>query len=137
VTDICVTVPARLWAEWLAEGDLPGSEAEYESHFWVPRPLPKIAPGDRVYIVAQGALRGYAPLVRTETYCALNPGRACLLRAGGAVAVSIPEEIRGFRGWRYRFWDRADEIAFPGWRDARARVGRPDPAQPDLFGVLT
>lgn len=137
MTDVVVTVPQGLWASWLAEGDLPGDEAQYESHFWIPRPLPTIAPGERVYIVAHGALRGYAPLVRTERYCTINPGRACLLRAGGAVAVSIPEEIRGFQGFRYRWWDRADEIPFPGWRDARARVTAPDPAQPALFGVPT
>lgn len=137
MSDVVVTVPARLWDAWIAEGDLPGEEAQYESHFWVPRPLPKIAPGERVYIVAHGALRGYAPLVRTETYCSLNPGRACLLRAGGAVAVSIPEEIRGFQGYRYRWWNRTVELQFSGWRDPRARPLIPDPAQPDLFGVLT
>lgn len=135
MSDVVVTVPQRLWETWIAEGDLPGEEAEYESHFWIPRPLPKIAAGDRVYIVAHGALRGYAPLVRVETYCQLNPGRGCLLRRGSAVAVSIPQPIPGFRGWRYRWWQREDEVPFPGWRDPRARVTASDDAQqPSLFG---
>lgn len=134
MADVIVTVPMRLWDEWLAEGDLPGDEAQYESHFWVKRPLPKIGPGERVYVAAHGALRGYAPLVRLEAFCALNPGRGCLLRSGGAVAVSIAQAIPGFQGYRYRWWDLGDEVPFPGWRDPRARVAVADPRQPDLFG---
>lgn len=135
--DCVVTVPARLWRDWIAEGDLPGQEAEYESHFWVPKPLPRIAPGDRVYIVAHGAIRGYAPLVRTEARCALAPFRGCLVREGGAVAVTVPGlEVVGFRGFRYRWWDRADEVPFPRWKDPHARVTRDQfDAQPGLFAL--
>lgn len=115
MSDIVVTVPKGQWQAWLGEGDLPGAEAEYESHFWLPMLPPDIQPDDRVYIVAHGKLRGYAPLVRTELRCRLNPSRSCLVREGGAVAVTIPGPIHGFRGWRYRFWDRAVEIPFPDW----------------------
>lgn len=133
MSDIVVTVPRDLWESWLAEGDLPGDDPQYESHFWIAPPLPKIVAGDRVYVVAHGALRGYAPLVRVETHCRLRPSRACLLRVGGAVAVSIPEEIRGFQGWRYRWWQREDERPFPQWQNPRARLTVPDPAQAVLL----
>lgn len=118
MTDVVVTVPKGQWEEWIAEGDLPGEEAQYDSHFWIAGSgvAPSCYPGDRVYIVAHGKLRGYAPLYRLETPCRLAPNRGCLLRRGGAVAVTIPTPIRGFQGWRYRWWDRADESAFPDWR---------------------
>jgi len=116
MSDVVVTVPKYLWEEWLDEGDLPGEEAEYESHFWIPLPLPDIKIGERVYIVAHGKLRGFAPLVDRETRCRLRPTRACLLRHGDAEAVTIDEPIRGFQGWRYRWWDRADEKPFPEWQ---------------------
>lgn len=116
--DVVVTVPKGQWAAWIAEGDLPGELAQYESHFWIPRPPPsQIDPGERVYIVAHGRLRGYAPLVRIDEWCELNPARSCLVRRGGAVAVTIPESIRGFRGVRYRWWNREDESPFPDWPD--------------------
>jgi hypothetical protein len=135
MTDVVVTIPQRLWDSWLSEGDLPGDEPQYASHFWIPRPPPVMAAGERVYVVAHGALRGYAPLFRVERYCSLSPGRACLLRIGGAVAVSIPQPITGFRGWRYRWWDRADEVPFPAWREPRARVTPANDRQPGLFEV--
>lgn len=52
MSDVVVTVPKRLWREWIAEGDLPGEEAQYESHFWVWGFVPVVKPGDRVYVVA-------------------------------------------------------------------------------------
>jgi len=137
MSDVVVTVPQRLWEAWKDEGDLPGEEAEYESHFWIPRPLPKIAPGERVYIVAHGQLRGYAPLVRVELHCRLSPSRGCLLREGGAVAVTIPRPIQGFQGWRYRSWSREDEVPFPRWKDPKARITYADlDRQPGLFAAL-
>ena len=116
MTDVVVTVPKGMWEEWIAEGDLPGEEPQYASHFWIPRDgRPKIRSGERVYIVAHGRLRGYAPLVATEDSCDLAPSRACLIRIGGAVAVTILDPIRGFQGWRYRWWQREDELLFPDW----------------------
>lgn len=117
MSDIVVTVPKRLWKEWIEEGDLPGEEARWESHFWLAgRAFPPIIkPGERVYVVAHGKLRGYAPLVRVEPVCTLRPAVSCLVRAGGAVAVTIPEPVCGFRGWHYRWWNRSDEQPFPDW----------------------
>jgi hypothetical protein len=119
VADVVVTVPKKLWSMWLEEGDLAGEpwsqSAEY--HFWLRRDaLPTILPGERVYVVAHGRLRGYAPLVRTELRCRLAPSRACLVRRNDAVAVTIPDPIVGFQGWRYRWWDRSAEVPFPEWR---------------------
>lgn len=125
MSDCVVTVPQRLWAAWLAEGDLPGQPAEYESHFFIPRPLPRVERGARVYIVAWGRLRGYAPLVRVEARCQLRPASACLVRADGAVACTLPTPIRGFQGWRYVWWDRADEVPCTDWMTA----GVPSAAQ--------
>jgi hypothetical protein len=139
MSDVVVTVPKRLWREWLAEGDLPGQEPQYASHFWFGGPIPKIEPGERVYIVAHGRVRGYAPLVAIERCCALDPSRHCLLRAGGAVAVTPrcrrhhgrvwecnrfetgcptedhPLPVQGFRGVLYRWWPREIEMPFLEW----------------------
>lgn len=118
MADVVVTVPKGLWQEWLAEGDLPGDLRDpWRSHFWIAKqPLPECVVGDRVYIVAHGRLRGYAPLVGIETTCKLRPERACLMREGGAVAVSVSQPIRGFMGWKYRWWPLHDEFPFPEWQ---------------------
>ncbi len=121
--DVCVTVPMAAWEEWLWEGDLPDEQYTGDTyHFWLQRPLPDVQPGARVYVVAYGLLRGYAPLVAVEQRCKLRPSMACLVRQGSAVAVTIDQPIRGFRGWRYRDWDRSAERPFPAWRTA----GLPD-----------
>lgn len=142
MSDVVVTVPKDRWLDWIAEGETPDDPtvecelcgrrltlAEYEAHRigegidWEgPRPewafylasLPNVRPGDRVYIVAHGRLRGYAPLVRVDTNGVGAAG--ALIRHGGAVAVTIAEPIRGFQGWRYRWWEYADEVPFPDWR---------------------
>jgi hypothetical protein len=112
--DIVVTVPKAKWIEWIGEGDLPGEgETGEEYAFWLGGPRPTIKPGDRVYICAHGKLRGYAPLTRIVP----SPHGFGLCRAGGAVACTIAEPIVGFRGWRYVWWDREDERAFPEWRN--------------------
>jgi len=74
---------------------------------------PRIAPGERVYVVCEGRLRGYAPLVRMDR---LGPRYWELGRAGGAVAVTLSAGVQGFQGWRYRWWDRVIEIPFPEWK---------------------
>lgn len=113
VADCVVTVPKRLWNEWIAEGDLPGDDASGDAYgFSLAFPTPRIVPGERVYIVAHGKLRGWAPLVEVVP---LSSGCA-LIRAGGAVACTIDAPITGFRGWRYRWWEREDERPFPDWR---------------------
>lgn len=136
MVDVVVTVPQRLWSEWLDEGCLPNgdgtdSDSEYMAfHFWLQRPLPDIKPNERVYIVAHGRLRGYAPLVGIEQRCRLRASMGCLVRRGGAVAVTIDRPIRGFRGWRYVDWERSEERAFPDYRTAGVPGAEPLP----LFG---
>jgi hypothetical protein len=121
MSDVVVTVPKnfthpcapgkRGLAAWLAEGDAPGSE--WSGTLWeftTYGAVPKIQPGERVYVFCEGRLVGYAPLVELR-----HSGRHGLIefvRGGGAVAVTLPEPIIGFRGWRYRWWDRKDEVPF-------------------------
>lgn len=122
MSDVVVTVPRGLWWEWLDEGQLPGDPEGGEGfHFWLFGSSPDIAPGERVYVVAHNRLRGYAPLVAVERPCRIRSSAACLLRRGGAVALTIPEPIRGFRGWRTRWWDRRQEVPFPHWQTAEVR----------------
>lgn len=120
MADVVVTVPMRLWEEWVEEGGLPGAAWDgSEYHFWLSR-LPAINWGERVYVVAGGRLRGYAPLQRREANCRLNPGKSCLVRSVGAVAVTVGQPIKGFRGFRYRWWDRAEESPFLDWKQLDA-----------------
>ena len=61
---------------------------------------------------------------------------------GGAVAVTIPERVTGFRGWRRRWWERDAEVPFPGWRTATMWPGQIDlthqeATQTLLFGART
>ena len=122
--DIAVTVPRSFrhprapgkqgLAAWIAEGDPAG--APWSGTFWtffVGGAKPPVEPGDRIYVVCQGRLRGYAPLVCLERF---GPQRWGLIRGGGAVAVTLPEAIEGFRGWRRRWWPREAEIPFSDWQ---------------------
>jgi hypothetical protein len=149
--DIVVTVPMARWEDWLDEGDLPGDEWDgvSEYHWFARGPKPQIAAGQRVYIVAHGKVRGYAPLVAIDSVVSGRkrdrfsvvrivtqpdghakyvhwfpqplpewwwPGSDYgLVRHGGAVAVTIPDAVRGFQGWRYRWWPLEREIPFPDW----------------------
>ena len=123
MTDVCVTVPKAKWIEWIEEGDLPGDEETGDEYaFYLGGLWPSIRPGERVYIVAHGKLRGYAPL----TYIATAYSRGfALVRGGGAVACTIDEPITGFRGWKYVWWDRVDEKPFPDWRSPVSVTTRP------------
>lgn len=101
-----MTVPAARWGAWLAEGDLPGWPWSGQLYEFRVHSVPAIKPGERVYVVALGQLRGYAPLVRIDIRAAMG---VYLIRGGGAVAVTIPEPITGFRGYRYRWWEYEQE----------------------------
>jgi hypothetical protein len=134
VSDVVVTVPKARWAEWLGEGALawghgvpwftPLDRAGLEYGFVVGGRPPKIERGERVYIVAHGLLRGYAPLqsIGAGERFGGPSGSHALIRRGGAVAVTLQSHdglripVRGFQGFRYRWWDRDLEVAFPGWR---------------------
>lgn len=113
--DLVGTCPKTEWEEWLREGDCAGDPVSGQTYYWVTRsPLAgQVAVGDRFYVVAHGRLRGWAPIV-----CVYDDGHGAysIIRKGGAVSCTIPEEIPGFRGLRYRWWDQEDEIPFPRWR---------------------
>ncbi len=114
MADLVVTCPKAKWEGWIAEGDAAGEPYTGEEWGWYMRSrnTPDIKPGERVYVVAHDKLRGYAPLVRV-----VKKGLYVVLcRRGGAVAVTLKVPIRGFRGYRYRWWSRDIEIPFPGWR---------------------
>ena len=119
--DLVVTVPKWFWPEWIEEGELPGESIESDDGGWefsVGWRKPPIVPGDRLYIVAHGRLRGYAPVTGLRRECDEPDGKWCIVRRGGAVAVTIDETIVGFRGWRQRWWQREDEKPFPDWMTA-------------------
>ena len=128
--DIVVTVPMNFRWEgspnkglhaWCDEGDCAGEP--WSGQLWVYTTWgvrPCIKPGERVYVVCERRLRGYAPLVELDFINKRGNGQGYveLWRGGDAHAVTIPDEIVGFRGWQYRWWERADEKPFPDWRGA-------------------
>lgn len=114
---LVVTVPKWFWPEWIEEGDAAGEpETGEEWGFFLGGRMPVFA-DKRLYIVAHGRVRGYAPITRiTRT----QKGFA-ICRRGGAVACTIDEAVRGFQGCRYRWWKNADEKPFPDWRTEGVR----------------
>ena len=125
MSDVVVTVPMSFGLDtWIDEGDAAGKPWSGEEwDFYLGGLRPNIKPGERVYVVYNGALRGYAPLVRVEHKSYWPEWKFSLVRHGGAVAITVPEYIQGFRGWRYRWWDRSIEVPFPAWQDANACIG--------------
>lgn len=119
MADVVVTVPRSFGLDtWIAEGDAAGEPWSGEEwDFYLGGQCPEIFVGERVYVVYNNAIRGYAPLVRVDYH---GTGRFSLVRGGGAVAVTIPEVVRGFRGCRYRWWQYEAEVPFPDWRDPNA-----------------
>lgn len=118
MADLVITVPKGRWNEWIAEGDLPGqrwSGTLYEYRVALVQGSPDVFPGERIYAVAHGKLRGWAPLVRLERD-RVRLGCWKLIRGGGARACTIQEVIPGFRGFRRRWWERSQERPFPEWR---------------------
>lgn len=132
--DVVVTVPKSFeyagklgLAAWIAEGAAAGDPVDPDDNelwsfttFGAP---PDIEPGERVYIVCEGRLRGYSPLVELhwdgKLFGAAKPTRLsrwAFVRGNEAVAVTIPQPVTGFRGWRYRWWEREIEVPFPDWR---------------------
>lgn len=114
--DVVVTVPktfthpaspGKVGLEaWLGEGDAAGEP--WSGQLWAFSTYggkPDIQPGERVYVVCEGRLVGYAPLVELRS----DGRRHDLIRGGGAVALTIDQPIQGFRGWRHRWWAREDE----------------------------
>lgn len=120
MADLVVTCPKDFFVEWIAEGDAAGEPNTGEEWGWfMGGTKPDVAPGDRLYVVAWGQLRGYAPVTRLE-----RVGEQWVIcRRGDAVAVTIPMPIKGFQGWRRRFWDRELERPFPNWKTAGVMRG--------------
>jgi hypothetical protein len=114
--DVVVTVPKWFGLkQWIDEGDPAGSKWTGQLwDFYCGGGKPDIKVGERVYVVCEGKLRGYAPLVELIW----NGGRGSFVRGGNAVAVTIKTPIIGFRGWRYRWWKYEDEIPFPDWQSS-------------------
>ena len=115
MADLVGTCPKDFWEEWIAEGDAAGDPATGQEWEWhTAHSLAASArPGDRFYVVARGKLRGWAPIVRVETY----PEAFAIIRAGEAVACTLPQPIPGFRGLRVRWWKREDEQPFEKWKE--------------------
>lgn len=122
MSDVVVTVPQsfqfgglRGLKAWINEGDAAGDALVSPPLLWVFTtygPRPQIEPGERVYIVCEGKLRGYSLLHEMRYY----RGKVEFMRTGAATAVTIPTKVTGFRGWRYRWWEREEERLFPDWR---------------------
>jgi hypothetical protein len=115
MADLVVTVPRDRWSAWVREGDAAGDPSTGKEWGWfcrVDSPVPPIVTGERLYVCSWGRLRGYAPVTRVLR----RRDVWVICRRAGAVAVTIPERIHSFRGWRERWWDREVERAFPDWR---------------------
>jgi hypothetical protein len=89
---------------WLSRPRCPG-------HYRPPAAV--AADRSRLHIVSAGILRGFAPIRRVDQVS----DRCWTLGRDGfsAEAVAIMQEIRSFRGWRYRWWDRDQEVPFDDW----------------------
>lgn len=118
MVDLVGTCPKDFWREWIAEGDAAGLPESGEEWGWYTRHrlIHEIQPGDRFYVVAHGRLRGWAPVTRILRNDWGLP--VAIGRKGGAVPVTIPEIIPGFRGLRKRWWHRGAEVPFPDWQTA-------------------
>lgn len=117
--DLVGTCPRRFWTTWLDEGSCAGdADSGVEYAWWTKsKAVLKLQRGDRLYVVAAGKLRGWAPVVRIIQQ-EDSQGRPIfgVCRKGGAVACTIEQDIPGFRGLRKRFWERSQEIPFPDWK---------------------
>lgn len=132
--DLVVTCPKWFWKEWIAEGDAVGDPPTGTEWAWfMGGARPPIQRGERLYVVAHGRLRGYAPVtVVMRSVCPEGEftvseslqdklgerGKWAICRRAGAVAVTIDQEIRGFQGYRKVWWRREDEVPFPDWQTA-------------------
>lgn len=119
--DLVGVCPKNVWTEWLNEGDCAGTEESGAEYTWWTRKLPlarNLTPGDRLYVVCDGKLRGYAPITRViQEEDSMGRPIFGICRKGGAVACTIPESIPVQRSIKPRWWDRDHEIPFPGWKE--------------------
>ncbi len=133
--DIVVTVPAKLWFNWLCEGDLPGDPEEEKGtwDFYTSRAPTNWQMGQRVYVVAHGYLRGYGEMVGRQSNALVRsgPGVACTLFENGK-----PKPMRGFQGWRYATWAREEVRGWEGVEDGWARYGLPTKLANDIMHLF-
>jgi len=116
MSDLVVTCPKNFYLAWIGEGDAAGEPYTGEEWGWfMGGNKPDIGPGDRLYVVAWGKLRGYAPVTRLMKG---KTGGWVICRRGDAVAVTIAQAVPGFRGWRRRWWARELERPFADWKVA-------------------
>jgi len=115
MSDLVGTCPKDFWEEWIAEGDAAGEPETGDEWGWYTgdRKALAIHEGDRFYVVAHGKLRGYAIVVRVDV---VPDGTYIIIRKGNATACTLEFPIQGFRGLRWRWWEREDEIPFPDWK---------------------
>lgn len=124
MSDLVVTCPKDLWLRWLAEGDCAGDRPSGEEWgWWLHRGAsePPILPGELLYVVAWGRLRGAAPVTRVVR----ADGRWIICRRAGAVALTLPEPVLGFRGWKGRWWLKESEVPFLDWKFGGVGCFRP------------
>jgi hypothetical protein len=111
--DLVVTVPAKLWFNWLCEGDLPVDPHDERGtwDFYTSRTPRGWQPGQRVYVIAHGYLRGYSELVSANQTALVRsgPGVACTLLKDGK-----PKPMLGFQGWRYATGGRQEVVGWEG-----------------------
>lgn len=115
MADLVGTCPKNFWKEWIAEGDAAGEPCTGQEWGWYTkdRLARTIRPGERLYIVAHGRLRGWAPVTRLVT----EGNHWIICRRGEAVACTLAVPVPGFQGLRVRWWDRKLELGFPNWRE--------------------
>lgn len=116
MVDLVGTCPKGFWNEWIAEGDAAGDGPTGTEWGWWTRDRKAllISPGDRFYVVAHDRLRGWATVTRLQNE---GHGTFVICREGGAVSCTLLDPVPGFRGLRKRWWDRADELPFPNWKN--------------------
>jgi hypothetical protein len=120
MSDLVVTCPKGFFVSWIAEDDAAGEPYTGEEWAWfMGGQRPDIGPGERLYVAAWGRLRGFAPVTRLASH---GKGWA-ICRRGDAVALTIAEPIKGFQGWRRRWWPRELEHPFPDWKTAGVESG--------------
>lgn len=144
--DVLVTVKEEDWDRWLEDGDLAGDPWSGQEHGITVMGHPKIEHGERVYILAGGIVRGYAPLIRAEVLWLRGKWRTTLFRGGGARAMTPmcvypttcdcmpkwqaphPKRIVDHHPFQYRSWKYTEEWALIDWKDMpgqrRDRKGR-------------
>lgn len=139
--DLVVTVPRDRWAEWLREGDLAGDPPSGKDHnftLWLdPSDQPPPTNARRLYIVGQGALRGFAPVVDVmPKMIGRKVGKQGwqIVRRGGAVACTIDGRIAGFPGFKFRWWDLEAERPFANWKSGDGRPGSTGQTVADVMG---